>query len=135
MSGHLTRIVLTVVLAAFCSGCMWSRVRMNDPDIVERARAIRPGVTKAVELQEILRAQPTRKRPEGGSVTYEYSYADSRTKMFSIIILTFSRTENVTETLYIETDAASGVVTRVPKLVRHEPEWRFWPFGDDEKGE
>ena len=114
---------------------MWSRVRMNDPDIVERARAIRPGVTKAVELQEILRAQPTRKRPEGGSVTYEYSYADSRTKMFSIIILTFSRTENVTETLYIETDAASGVVTRVPKLVRHEPEWRFWPFGDDEKGE
>lgn len=122
-----------LALAVLSGGCMWSRARMNDPDVVVRARAIRPGVTKAADLAGLLRVRPTRQRREGGDVTYEYSYSDTKTKLFSLLVVTFTRTENVTETLYVETDAATGVVKRVPKLVRHEPEWRVWPFDDDEK--
>ena len=128
---HCACTVLAVLLAVLMSGCMWSRARINDPAILDRARAIRPGVTKADELPAILKAQPTRKRPEGGLVTYEYSYSDTKSKTFTLILVTFSRTEDVTETLYVETDAATGVVTRVPKLVHHEPEWRWWPFGEE----
>ena len=111
---------------------MWSRARLNDPEIVERASAIVPGVTKVADLPQLLQAQPTRKRKLGNDLTLEYSYSDSKTKVFTLIIVSFSRTESVTETLYVEADAEAGVVTRVPRQKRHEPEWRFWPFGDDE---
>ena len=127
----IVRLVVLATLSMVLSGGMWSRARINDPEILNRARAIRPGVTKAEELPAILKAQPTRKRPEGNLVTYEYSYSDTKSKTFSLILVTFSRTEDVTETLYVETDAATGVVTRVPKLVHHEPEWRWWPFGEE----
>ncbi len=111
---------------------MWSRARLNDPEIIERAGAIVPGVTKVSDLPRLLQAQPTRKRKSGRELTLEYSYSDSKTKVFTLVIVSFSRTESVTETLYVEADAETGVVTRVPRQERHEPEWRFWPFGDDE---
>lgn len=111
---------------------MWSRARLNDPEIVERAGAIVPGVTKVSDLPRLLQAQPTRKRKSGRELTLEYSYSDSKTKVFTLVVVSFSRTESVTETLYVEADAETGVVTRVPPRKRHEPEWRFWPFGNDE---
>ena len=128
----LLSVCVVAVAATFMEGCMWSRARLNDPEIVERAGAIVPGVTKVVDLPRLLQAQPTRKRKSGKDLTLEYSYSDSKTKVFTLIIVSFSRTESVTETLYVEADAETGVVTRVPRQNRHEPEWRFWPFGDDE---
>ena len=127
----IVRLLALVMLASLAPGCMWSRARINDPEIVERAKAIRPSVTKAEELPSILKAQPTRKRREGRLVTYEYSYSDAKTKTFSLLLVSFSRTEDTTETLYVETDAETGLVMRVPKLERHDPEWRWWPFGEE----
>ena len=121
-----------IVLLLLTNGCMWSRARMNDPEIYVRAKAIRPGVTNAKDLPSLLQAQPTRKRLVGDKLTYEYSYSDSKTKMFSILIVTFSRTENVTETLYVDVNSTTGLVTGVPKLRHHEPEWLLWPFDDKE---
>lgn len=134
MMTNLKQIAVVCVLAlqaAFVEGCMWSRARLNDPEIVERASAIVPGVTKASDLSRLLQTQPTRMQKAGNVRIYEYSYSDSKSEVFTLIIVTFSRTESVTETLYVETDAETGVVTRVPRQKRHEPEWRFWPFGDE----
>ena len=128
----LLAVCVVAVATTFMEGCMWSRARLNDPEIVERASAIVSGVTKVADLPQLLQAQPTRKRKLGNDLTLEYSYSDSKTKVFTLIIVSFSRTESVTETLYVEADAETGVVTRVPRQKRHEPEWRFWPFGDDE---
>jgi len=132
-SGRMARVVrcLLLALVALTQGCMWSRSRMNDPEIVTRAQQIQPGVTKVSELPVILNAQPTRKTRAGKTVVYEYSYSDVKSKSFMLVVVNFSRTENVTETLYVETDAETGVVTRLPPLKSHEPEWRWWPFGDD----
>ena len=126
------RTVMAGTMAVLLSGCIWSRARINDPEVLMRAEKIRPGVTKAAELPSILKAQPTRKRAEGRLVTYEYSYSDTKTKSFSLILVNFSRTEDTTETLYVETDAETGVVVCVPKLEHHEPEWRWWPFGEED---
>ena len=130
-TGKLLGACAAVALAMLTEGCMWSRARLNDPEIVERASAIVPGVTKVADLSRLLQAQPTRMHKTGDNLVYEYSYSDAKTKVFTLILLSFSRTESVTETLYIEADAKSGVVTRVPRQKRHEPEWRFWPFGDE----
>ena len=127
------RALCFVLCALAVSGCIWSRARMNDPKIVERAKLIRPGVTREADLPALLAGQPTRKRFEDGKTIYEYSYSDAKTETFSIIVLSFSRTEDVSETLYVEVDPKTGLVTRVPKLTAHEPEWRCWPFGDDEE--
>ena len=126
------KMAVVATLVGMASGCMWSRMRMNDPDIVERARAIRPGTTTVADLPRLLNAQPTRKRTAGKVTTFEYSFSDAKTKSFSVILFTWSRTENVTETLYVEADAETGIVTNVPRLNHHEPEWRFWPFGDED---
>ena len=128
---NLLSLGAALAAAAFAEGCMWSRARLNDPEIVERASAIVPGVTKVADLSRLLQAQPTRLHKQGNDLICEYSYADSKTKVFTLLLLSFSRTESVTETLYIEADAEAGVVTRVPRQRRHEPEWRFWPFGDE----
>lgn len=134
MSACLSVRTVTVgLMAVLLSGCIWSRSRINDPEIVRRAAAIKPCVTKARELPAILKAQPTRKRTEGRLVTYEYSYSDTKSKTFSLLLVSFSRTEDATETLYVETDAETGVVVRVPKLDHHEPEWRWWPFGEEDE--
>ena len=128
---RLTAVCAAVAMTALADGCTWSRARLNDPEILERASAIVPGVTKVAELPKLLQAQPTRMQRTADKLVCEYSYADSKTKAFTLILLNFSRTESVTETLYVEADAETGVVTRVPRQVRHEPEWRFWPFGDE----
>lgn len=128
----LLKMTVVAALVSASAGCMWSRMRMNDPEIVNRARAITPGRTKIADLPRILGAQPTRKRTVGDAVTYEYSYSDAKTKSFSLILISWSRTENVTETLYVEADARTGLVTAVPRLDHHEPEWRLWPFGDED---
>lgn len=128
---HLILVCAVVAQTAFTEGCMWSRARLNDPEIVERAAAIVPGVTKVADLSRLLQAQPTRMHKEGNALVFEYTYSDSKTKVFTLILLSFSRTESVTETLYIEADAGTGVVMRLPRQKRHEPEWRFWPFGDE----
>ena len=132
MKRRFSAVLGTAVLPILLSGCMWSRMRLNDPDVLNRAQLIRPGVTTVAQLPTILGAQPTRMRRSGDVVTYEYSYSDAKTKMFSLILVTFSRTENVTETLYVEADAKTGVVMNVPRLDHHDPEWRFWPFSDGE---
>lgn len=127
------RLFASLTLAVLMSGCIWSRARINDPEILERAKAIKPSVTKVEDLSRILKAQPTRKRREGKLMTYEYSYSDTKSKTFTLILVSFSRTEDTTETLYVETDAETGVVVRVPKLEHHDPEWRWWPFGEEEE--
>ena len=127
------RLLALVMLSSLAPGCMWSRARINDPEIVERAKAVRPSVTKAEELPSILKAQPTRKRREGRLMTYEYSYSDTKSKTFTLLLVSFSRTEDTTETLYVETDAETGIVVRVPKLEHHDPEWRWWPFGEEDE--
>ena len=130
---NLLKMTVVAALVSASAGCMWSRMRMNDPEIANRARAITPGRTQVADLPRILGAQPTRKRTVGDAITYEYSYSDAKTKSFSLILVSWSRTENVTETLYVEADARTGLVTAVPRLVHHEPEWRFWPFDDEDE--
>lgn len=128
----LLKLAVLAAIASGFSGCTWSRVRLNDPEIVVRAKQISPGYTKVGQLPKILGAQPTRKRVEGKTAVYEYSYSDAKTEALTLLIVNFSRTENVTETLYVEADSETGVVTSVPRLIPHEPEWRCWPFNDDE---
>lgn len=119
------------VLLLGASGCMWGRVRTNDPQIVARARNLTPRVTKEADLADILGAQPTMRIPGKGTTLNAYTFADTKSHGLMLIVVNFVRSQTVTETLYVETDSASGLVTRVLPPAPHEIDWRFWPFGED----
>lgn len=123
----LALVAATLMLA---SGCMWSRLQINDPAVAERAKAIRPGVTKAEEIAGIIGAQPTMRLPGKDFLLFGYTYGDTKGNGLMLIAFNFMRSTTVTDTLYIESDAKTGLVTQVYLPQHHEVEWRFWPFGD-----
>lgn len=125
------RIASAALMAAALSGCMWGRLQVNDPAIVKRAAYIRPGVTKVGQLNQILDAQPTMRIPGKKSNLYAYTFADTKTHGLVLIVVNFTRTETVTETLYVEADPETQVVTAVHVPEKRELEWRFWPFGEE----
>lgn len=125
------RLLAAVLLTAVCSGCMWGRMRVNDPTIVERAERIKPGVTKVAHLSQILGAEPTMRMPVGPRLILGYTYADTKSNGLVLILLNFSRSQTVTDTLYVEADAETGTVVKTHIPPEREIEWRFWPFGDD----
>jgi len=128
MSRILAR--LAAMAALLVSGCMWGRMTVNDPSVADRARSIRPGVTKAEDVANIIGAQPTMRLPGKERLLFGYTYADTKNNGLMLLVLNFMRSTTVTDTLYIEADAKTGLVSQVYLPKHHELEWRFWPFGE-----
>ena len=120
-----------LLLACGFSGCMWGRVQVNDPGIVVRAKGIKVGVTTANELAGLLRAEPTLRLPGKETQTLGYTFAETKSNGLILIILNFSKTQTVTETLYVEVDAATQVVRKVHIPGRPEIKWEWNPFGEE----
>lgn len=112
------------------SGCMWGRAQVNDPTVADRARAVKPGVTRVSELDGILKAQPTIRIPGRSSTILGYTYSDTKNHGLMLVAVNFLRSTTVTDTLYIETDPSSETVLHVHIPPKRQTEWRFWPFGD-----
>ena len=122
---------LAAAFAAFlCGGCMWGRMQVNDPTIVERAANIRIGVTRGAEVPKLLGAEPMMRMPGKETKLMGFSYADTKSNGLMLILFNFTRSSTVADTLYVETDAQSDIVRRVYIPPRRDLEWRFWPFGD-----
>ena len=113
-----------------CSGCMWGRMQVNDPTVADRARRIRPGVTRGDQIVEIIGAQPSMRMPQKDYTLFGYTYADTKSHGLMLLVVNFTRSTTATDTLYIEVDAKTGVVSNVYFPKHHELEWRFWPFDD-----
>ena len=128
---NLLKTTAALVLAAVCSGCMWGRVRVNDPSIVDRAAGIRVGKTKVSELGQILHADPSLRMPIQDGTILGYTYADSKANGLILILFNFTKSQTVAQTLYVIVDPKTGTVKKVYVPERKEIEWEFWPFGDD----
>jgi len=123
--------LLSLVGLFLLSGCMWSRMRVNDPTVADRAKAIKPGVTRAEEIADIIGAQPTMRVPGKDYLLFGYTYGDTKNNGLMLLAFNFMRSTTVTDTLYIAVDERTGLVAAVHYPKHHEIEWRFWPFGDD----
>ena len=115
---------------ALLSGCMWGRVKVNDPSVVDSARSIKPGSTHISELENILKVQPTFRMPGKDMLLLGYTYSDTKNNGLMLIAVNFMRSTTVTDTLYIEADPVTQNVRKVHIPPKRTPEWRFWPFGD-----
>lgn len=126
----IARSLALVTLVLLVPGCMWGRMQVNDPTVADRARRIRPGVTRGDQIVEIIGAQPSLRMPQKDYTLFGYTYADTKSHGLMLLVVNFTRSTTVTDTLYIEVDAKSGVVSNVYFPKHHELEWRFWPFDD-----
>ena len=70
------RFVGCMLLPLVLSGCMWGRMRINDPSVADRARMIRPGVTRGDQIVDIIGAQPTMRMPGKEQTLFGYTYGD-----------------------------------------------------------
>lgn len=120
---------LCMILSA-TTGCMWSRVKVNDPSIVERSHFVKEGTTHEDDLEEILQAKPTMHIPGRESHTLAYSFSDTKHNGLVLILLNFSRSTTIAETLYIDIDTSTRKVKKVHRPQVPTIEWRFWPFSD-----
>lgn len=130
------KITKTLMTAAFtaavtlASGCMWSRVKVNDPDIVSRSYSIREGRTAESELDGILKARPTMRIPGKDTRTLAYSFSDTKHNGLMLLVVNFTRSTTIAETLYVDIDPVTGKVKKVHRPDLPAVEWRFWPFSD-----
>lgn len=128
---RMKRILMLIPVLAgtlLVEGCMWSRMRINDPSVAERARVIRPGITRADQVADIIGAQPTLRMPQKDYTLFGYTYGDTKSNGLILILFNFTRSTTMTDTLYIETDNETGLVSHVYFPKHHEVDWRFWPF-------
>lgn len=126
----IVRLLALAALILLTPGCMWGRMQVNDPTVADRARRIRPGVTRGDQVAEIIGAQPSMRMPQKDYTLFGYTYADTKSHGLMLLLVNFTRSTTATDTLYIEVDAKTGVVSNVYFPKHHELEWRFWPFDD-----
>ena len=132
MKNMFCRFGMICIVGVFVlfSGCMWGRVKVNDPSVVDSASSIKPGSTHISELENILKVQPTFRMPGKDMTLLGYTYSDTKNNGLMLIAVNFMRSTTVTDTLYIEADPVTQNVRKVHIPPKRTPEWRFWPFGD-----
>jgi hypothetical protein len=113
------------------SGCLWSRVKINDTDAPAKARTIRPGTTTASELVKTMGAPPNSIIPlKNNRTIFIYNSSDSKQKGFNIIILGISKTNTRTSSTYFLINE-NAIVEKVSTAKPGNVEWEWWAF--DEK--
>ena len=125
------KLLLLALLPLVLSGCMWGRMRINDPTVADRARMVRPGVTRGDQVADVIGAQPTMRLPGKDQTLFGYTYGDTKSHGLMLILVNFTRSTTVTDTLYVQVDNKTGLVTDVHHPPHHDIEWRWWPFEDD----
>ena len=124
----MIRQIGVLIMGTLISGCLFNRAKVNDPQVASRAAAIKVGVTRGIDVPRLLKADPTMRMPGKDRVLYGFNYSDTKTCGLMLLIFNFSRTTSAAQTLYVETDSQTDIVTSVYIPEREELEWRFWPF-------
>ena len=120
--------VLCLSTLLLSSGCIWSRVKMNDTNIASKALSIRPGETKANELIRKMGQPPNSIIPlKNGKSVFVYNSSESKKKALNLFIIVISKTNARSDSTYFLVDAA-GVVEKVSSAKLGELPWEWWAF-------
>ena len=122
---------LALLLAAFAGGgCIWNRAKVNDAGVAARAAAIVPGETRVEALPALMGCEPSAIVPlRDGRVVHVFGYGDAKTEGFTLLLVTFTKTNSAFSAVYVFADA-EGVVRRVSAAPAPGVAWETWPFGE-----
>lgn len=121
-------IVTSLCCMLLNSGCLWSRMKMNDTNMASKALSIRPGETKANELVRKMGQPPSSIIPlKNNKTVYVYNSSESKKKGLNLFIIVISKTNARTDSTYFLVDAA-GIVEKVSSAKPGELPWEWWAF-------
>ena len=124
----LNAICLCALLLS--SGCLWSRVKINDTDFPVKARMVKSNVTTAKDVLKIMGQPPNSVISlKNGRHVYVYNSADSKTKGLNLIFIIITKTNSRADSTYFLINA-DGVVESVSTAKPGELPWEWWAFDD-----
>ena len=113
------------------SACSWNKTVINEADFIARADQVVVGQTKREQLPEILGSTPlTWIETDNGTQVYVYSYGQSKTNGFNIILLGISRTNTRIDAAYFVTDKSGVVSMKFVGTNSKDVPFQWWAFGD-----
>lgn len=111
------------------SGCLWTRAKMNDASVVDRADRIVVGQTRESDLKGLLGVEPGMRMPSKDGSILVYTFSDAKTEGLMLIAVNFTKTNIALSSLAIDI-GKDGIVKAVHRPGAQEPGWEFWPFGE-----
>ena len=124
-------VCLLTISASSVSGCLWRRARTNIADLHQRIGKGETGRTTTDELISILGSPPNNVFAiEGGRTVYLYTFGDSKTEGFNLILIEITKSNIGTDSAIFIADQ-SGVISEM--FVSNNSQdlpWEFWAFGD-----
>ena len=122
-------VALMNCVLLFANGCIWTRAKVNDAAVCERAKAIVPWKTRTEQLPALLGVVPSTIIPlRDGRQVLVFAYGDAKTEGISLMVVTLTKTNSAFSAVYVLVDA-QGVVERVQTAPQRELAWETWPFG------
>ena len=126
-------LLLTMLSALLVlPSCSWSRMRMNNSEknnFYQQLKQVVPEKTREDDLPALLTAPQQIMPQKSGGQLYVYQVGDTKMKGLMLIVVNFSVSNSVSDTIYIYTD--QGIVTKVVSAgYPKKAEWEYWPFGD-----
>ena len=125
----LRAMALSAVL--LMTGCIWSRVRVNDWDLPQKAARVTEGETKAEELESIMGSKPSVvQNLKSGKKAHVYVFGDTKTKGLNLIFFQVIKSNSAFDTAMFLEDQ-NGVIEDV--MISNNSEdlpWEWWAFGD-----
>jgi outer membrane protein assembly factor BamE (lipoprotein component of BamABCDE complex) len=113
------------------SACSWNKTVINEADFLTRADQVIVGQTKREQLPEILGSTPlTWIQTDNGSDVYVYTYGQSKTNGFNIILLGISKTNTRIDSAYFVTDKDGVVSKKFVGTNSQDVPFEWWAFGD-----
>ena len=97
----------------------------------QQLKLVVPEKTRGDDLPALLKAAPQQIMPQkSGGQLYIYQVGDTKMKGLMLIVVNFSVSNSVSDTIYIYT-SSQGIVTKVVSAgYPKKAEWEYWPLGD-----
>ena len=111
------------------AGCSWSRGRVNIDNFYQKVTAVEKGKSRAADLEALFGGAPTEVKKLGdGKELHIYTFGESKTEGFNLILIGFSVTNTGMDVAAFEVDS-NGIVQDVTYSENSKDlEWDWWPF-------
>lgn len=80
------------------------------------------------QIPSILGAQPNIRILGKDKTLFGYTFSDTKNHGLMLIFVNFTRSTTISQTLYIEGDSHSGLVSAVHYPKHQDIQWQYWPF-------
>jgi len=124
-------LVALVLIALVCTGCLWARQRVNNPNVFHLTDKVAVGKTTDQQLMNIMGTPPVAILPAGeGKEIFLYNFGDVKTKGLTLIIFNVKKTNAGFDSAYFLIGKDKVVERKMVSDNSQDLPWEWWAFAD-----